>query len=208
MVLVNNFSLFFIVYLAWILLIWESSNLSQKAFADESDKKKANKWKSIDFDGLEKEWESGDDPELLEHEIDRIRRVAAQKQPKIDMNDPNSIRKAYNENPFAFGGGGGQMVFLNLKKRADGSGYPSQEVDFLAKKWASLMRTGGLLGTCFNTGDNTVLINLERGWTTKDVLEFAAQQPEVESMTAQSKTYTPAEILKAMGKGDDDDDDD
>lgn len=153
------------------------------------------KWGDINYDELDKEWEDGDDPELLEHEFEVIRRIQAKRQPKINMDDPKSIRKAYDSDPFAFSGGGGQMLFVNLVPKADGSERSAEELEKLGKKWTSLMKSGGLLANCFNTGDGTLLVNMERSWNTKDVMQFLAMQPEMDYVHANNKKYTADDLL-------------
>lgn len=183
--------------------IAEAERKEAEAKQEQAAKKKpgahSTRWSDMDLNDLEKEWEEGDDEELLEHEFDRIRRVSAKKQPKIDMNNPQSIRDAYNKDPHAFGGGGGIMMFVEIKKNSDGS---KKDFDFLAKKWSTLLKTGGLAGTVYNVGDN-ILVHIDRGWTTKDAMHFLALQPEVDMMTVNSKNYYPKDIIS-----DDDDDDD
>lgn len=154
-------------------------------------------WNKIDLNEIEKEWEEGDDKTLLEHEFEVNRRILAKKQPKFDMNDGASIQKAYKSDPFAFSSGGGMMVFVDLKgKQPNGKDWTSADVDTLAKKYASLLRTGSLPTTIYNIGDNRLLVNTEKTWQTKEILLFIARQEEVAQFTANSKTYKTREYLK------------
>lgn len=147
--------------------------------------------KNIDFNNIEKEWERGDDAVELEHEFERIKKIQQSKTPYVNMNDPASITKAYKEDPFAFqGGGGGSMIFVDLyKTKPNGKPWTKLELDRMATKWAGLIRTGALAATVYNVGENSLMINVERAWMTKEVLRFVALQPEVESFNANSKTY-------------------
>lgn len=160
----------------------------------------------VDFNKIEKEWEEGDDPELLEHEHERISKLQQARMPKVDMNDAASIQKAYKADPFAFsGGGGGSMLFCDLyKTKKDGTPWSKYDLDKLATKWAGLIRSGANAATVYNVGQNSLMVNVERAWMTKDVMKFVAMQPEVESFNVNSKTYTKADF----DLDDDDDDDD
>lgn len=161
-----------------------------------------DKWKNINYNDIDKEWEGGDSKEELEHEFDRIQRIQAKKKPKINPEDPSSIKKAYDKNPFAFGGSGGAMIFVDVHKtKANGQSWKKSEVDTLAKKWTSLMKTGGLTASVYNTGDHGLLFNIDKGWLTKDVAQFIALQPEVQSFTYNNKKFFPKDFLN-----DDDDD--
>lgn len=89
------------------------------------------------------------------------------------------------------------MIFVDLyKTKPDGTGWSKFELDRMAGRWASLIRTGALAATVYNTGDNSMMVNVERSWMTKDVLRFIALQPEVESFNANSKTYTKEEFIE------------
>jgi hypothetical protein len=162
-----------------------------------------SKGKLIDFEKVEKAWEEGDDPELLEHEHDRIRKIQQSKMPRVDMNDGAAIQKAYKEDPFAFsGGGGGSMIFVDLwKTKKNDQKWTKYDLDKLATKWAGLIRSGANAATVYNVGENSLMVNVERAWMTKEILKFVAMQPEVESFNANSKTYHPADF-------EDDDEDD
>lgn len=152
-----------------------------------SEKKNWNKL----VDDLDKEWEEGDDPTELEEEFEHIRKVQAQKAPRMNMEDPESIRRAYNQDPFAFSGGGGMMIFVDLKpKQQDGKEWTKDDVDLLSKRYASLLRSGSITASLFNLGENRMLVNLDKSWNTRDTLKFLAEQPDVESFTANNKVYT------------------
>ncbi len=167
--------------------------------AEEEEKPKVvKKVRNIDFNKVEKDWESGDDEEELEHEFERIRKIQQSKMPRVDMNDGAAIQKAYKADPFAFsGGGGGSMIFVDLyKTKKDGSPWTKYDLDKLSGRWASLIRTGALAATVYNVGENSLMVNVERAWMTKEVLRFVALQPDVESFNANSKTYTKEEFIQ------------
>lgn len=153
--------------------------------------------KLINFDKVEKEWEEGDEADELYHEHERIQKIQQAKMPKVDMNDGAAIQKAYHADPFLFsGGGGGSMIFVDLyKTKPDGSAWTKYELDKMAGKWASLIKTGANSATVYNVGGNSLMINVERAWMTKEVLKFVALQAEVESFNANSKTYKKEDFL-------------
>ena len=158
--------------------------------------KGAKDWKKINLDEVDKDWEEGDEEVELENEYERIKRIQESKMPRVSMQDPNSIKNMAMKDPFAFsGGGGGSMVFVDLKpKMLSGADWNSNEVDKLAGKWAHLIRTGSVSATVYNIDVRQILFNIERAWMTKDVMKFIALQPEVESFTLQNKKYTPADF--------------
>eukprot|EP01031_Cornospumella_fuschlensis_P030676 gene30676-37068_t len=168
---------------------------------------KNKNWNKIDYNDLDKQWESGDSQEELEHDFEHIRKIQEKKRPKVSMEDGNAIRKAYQQDPFAFSGGG-VMVFVDLKpKQADGKDWDKRSTDLLTKRFSSLLRSGGVVATVYNIDDNRLLLNLDKSWQTKDMLIFLAKQPEVASFTANSKTYNPKEYLALVGEEDDDEED-
>eukprot|EP01039_Chlorochromonas_danica_P009114 gene9114-10061_t len=159
---------------------------------------------------VEKGWEEGDAEEELENDFDHNRKILEKKRPKIDLNDGNAIRSAYNQDPFLFGGGGGgMMVFVDLHPtQPDGSPWTKKDVDFISKKFASMLRSDGITATVFNIEEHRLLLNLDKSWNTKNTLKFLSKQREVDSITANSKTYKPKEFLQSIGEADDDDDED
>lgn len=188
----------FIFY--FVILLLCSKVLHTSAQDDEENKpkpkvdKKGNKiWNNI-VDGLEKEWEQGDDPEILEHEFEYTRKILAQKQPKFNPEDGASIRAAYDSDPFAFSGGGGMMIFVDLKPKKDKSPYTKDDMDKLAKRYATLLRSGSIMATVYNLQEKRLLVQIDKSWYTKDVLKFLAQQPEVLQFDANSKTYYPKDF--------------
>jgi hypothetical protein len=173
--------------------------------AKEEPKQKGGKknWNKM-VDSLDKEWESGDDPTELEHEFEYNRKILAKRQPKFNMQDGDSIRKAYESDPFAFSGGGGMMIFVDLKPKKDGTPYTKDDMDKLSKRYASLLRSGSVIATVYNLMEKRLLVQLEKSWYTKDTFTFLAQQPEVAQFEANSKVYKPEDYLQR----DEDDDED
>lgn len=165
---------------------------------------KTKNWNKIDINDVDKQWESGDDKEELEHDFEHIRKIQEKKRPKINMEDGNAIKNAYQQDPFLFSGGG-MMVFVDLKaKQPDGKEWDKRSTELLSKRYSTLLRSGGVIGTVYNIDEKRLLINVDKSWQTKDMLIFLAKQPEVDSFTANSKTYNPKEYLTSVGEDDDD----
>lgn len=141
---------------------------------------------------LEKSWENGDEEDELEDEFEHNKKIHSTKLPKVDINDGAAIRKAYNSDPFIFSGSNGSMFFVDLK-----SNFPKDQVDKLAKRYSSLMRSGSLTPSIYNIGEGRLLVNCDKSWRIKDMVSFLARQPEVDFMTINSKKYTPDDILDA-----------
>jgi hypothetical protein len=190
-------------------------------FADKDDKttksakksssgKKAEKdWNKINMQDLDKEWEQGDASEELEDELEKNRRIQQSKQPKLDINDGEGIQRAYKADPFAFSGGGGQMVFVDLReKQPSGKAWTKPEVDALCKKFATMLKSGSIPANVYNIDIERILVHIEKPWQVKDMLTFLSQQREVKQFTANSKTYTTAEWKAQFAKHDDEYDDD
>lgn len=163
-------------------------------------------WNKINYNDLEKEWEQDDEEDELEMEFERNRRINQSKQPKIDVSDPKSIRKAMDVDPLAFSGGGGTtMMFVDLAKSRK---WSSKEIDDLSKRFAALLRSGSIEATPFNIGNNRLLINVDKSWYTKDTLKFLANREEVDSVTINSKVHTRQQLRTMYGNKNNDDDED
>lgn len=205
--------------LAWLLVI-ACMLMLVVVYADEADAKSASAsttgkakktkdWNKINMNDLDKEWESGDESAELEDEFEKNRKIQAAKQPKVDINDGAAIQRAYKADPFAFSGGGGQMVFVDLVgKQPNGKAWTKNDVDQLAKRFASMLKSGSIPANVYNIDTDRILVHIDKPWQVKDMLNFLAQQREVKQFTANSKTYTPKEWRQQFGDADDDDDDD
>lgn len=163
----------------------------------------SDKWKAIKIDDIEKNWEEGDEEEELESEHARLERIRSQKRPKFDINDKESLKRAYKQDPSTFGTGEGaagtSMIFVDIKKdRKTGKPKSEKEVRTLASRWTSMLQAGGLLVQLYHPGDSTILFHVERGWLTKDVMKFVSEQREVESFTLNQKKFTPKEYLQSL----------
>jgi hypothetical protein len=174
-----------------------------------SNKKIGRDWNKIDMNAVDKAWENGDDASILENEIDVNRRVLARKQPRFNPDDGASIRNAYDSDPFLFSGGGGMMIFVDLKAtQSNGKPWTGADIDLLCKTYSSLMRSGSVVTTVFNIGDNRLLINSDKTWQTRDILLFLARQKDVRQFTANSKDYNPRLYRRQFDPTYDEDEDD
>lgn len=156
--------------------------------------------RTINPDNLEKAWQEGDDEVELENEFEVNRRVGAKVQSKrLNLDDPASIQRLFKKDPLASAGLSGStvMMFAELKPfQADGKPWTKEAIEKLAGRWASLMRSGSLSCTVYNiSGEDLkeprLLLNVDKGWTTSDVIRFALQQPETVKVTKDNKDYTP-----------------
>lgn len=202
------------VILAFVLVLCFCSTIfCDEAVLDGKDVaspvKKGKDWSKIDVNGLEKEWEQGDEAAELEDDFENNRKIQARKQPKFNMEDGASIQKAYKSDPFAFSGGGGQMVFVDLTpKQPNGKEWTKNDVDLLTKRYSSLLKSGSIPAYVYNIETDRILVHIEKPWQVKDMLSFLAKQREVSKFTANSKTYTPKDWRKEFGGDDDDEDED
>jgi hypothetical protein len=161
------------------------------------------KWKGIKAEDIEKDWEQGDSTDELETEHDRLEKIRAKKRPQFDINDKESLKRAYKKDPSTFGTGEGQagqaMVFVEIKKDPK-TGEPRSvdEIRKIASRWTSMLQAGGLLVQLYHPGDSTILFHVERGWLTKQVMKFAAEQKEVDTLTLNQKKFTRKEYLQSI----------
>jgi hypothetical protein len=171
-----------------------------------------DRWKELKtskIDDIEKEWEQGDEEAELETEHDRLERLRALKRPKFDINDKESLKRAYKQDPSTFGTGEGAagtaMVFVDVKNDPKtGKPRSESEVRKIASRWTSMLQAGGLLVQLYHPGDSTILFHVERGWLTKEVMKFAAMQKEVATLTLNQKKFTPKEYLRSLEDDEDD----
>lgn len=81
-------------------------------------KKKTKDWQQMDINAVEKELETGDDPELLEHEFEVQRRLndkaMRNRNMGINFNDPKSVAKLLKDPTAAIGASKGIMHLISL----------------------------------------------------------------------------------------------
>ena len=152
-------------------------------------KKSIKDWAKFKAEDLEKEWEDGDDPELLLNEFEHQQQVNRKRQGSGF--DPKTIRETMAKNPFAaMGGSGTKMVFVDLKeKQPDGSKWDKRATDKLASKWQHLVKTGSLTANVFNIEDGKLLISVDKSYMFGDIMKFCFNQIETEKISIDSKDY-------------------
>jgi len=74
-----------ILFAAMVVCLFVSMNLLFTTARD---------WSKVDFNKMEKDWEEGDDEAELEKEYEHIEKLNKMVRPKINMNDPESLKKA------------------------------------------------------------------------------------------------------------------
>jgi len=152
-------------------------------------KKSIKDWAKFKAEDLEKEWEDGDDPELLLNEYEYQQQVNRKRQGSGF--DPLTIRETMKKNPFSvMGGSGTKMVFVDLKeKQPDGSKWDKRATDKLASKWQHLVKTGSLTANVFNIEDGKLLISIDKSYMFGDIMKFCFNQIETEKISIDSKEY-------------------
>jgi hypothetical protein len=173
-----------------------------------------DKWKAMDVEDLEKNYESSDDREEMETEADRLQRVIRGKGMDYAENPIDSFKKATKSHPEMFGGGvGGSMIFVSLNKEHEfgankGKERTTAEFGAIATRYNEMMKTGGLVVDVRNTDINVLMFNLHRGWLTAEVEKFLSMQTEVMHWTNDGNKYTPKEYRALHKDWDDVDEDD
>ena len=182
-------------------------------------KRTTKDWSKVKFDSLEKDWEKGDAEEELEHEYENSQRILKKKQSGggggglagIDINNPESIKKAMKKNPMAFSGlgqatQGASMVFVELQDtQQDGKPWDKESVDKLCGKWSALLKTAHLHANTFNLGDvekkdskRQVLVSIDKGWQAPEIFKFVMTQWETVKITKDSKDYFAEEYRQKL----------
>jgi hypothetical protein len=137
--------------------------------------------------------------------------------PKFDPSNPQKYMKDMKKDPFASMNQktGGSMMFVELKSKKKGGGvYSRDDMDKLAATWSSMLRAGSLSANVYNLGQDgnkknahTLLLNVDKGWMTGDVLKFALTRKETKKVTIDQKDYLPKDYKHLLDDDDDDDDD-
>ena len=168
----------------------------------------SDKWKAVKVDDIEKDWENGDEEDELETEHDRLERLRALKRPKFDINDKESLKRAYKQDPSTFGTGEGaagtSLVFVYMGNDPK-TKQPRTEknVRDVAKRWTTMLQSGGLLVELYHPKDSTIITHVTRGWLTKEVMKFFTQQPEVEFIELNQKKMTRKEYARELEEDED-----
>ena len=151
-------------------------------------KKRSQKdWSKLTAEQLDKEWEQGDDPELVENEFELQQKLNKKKAVGFDPRKKMNLKK----NPFALmGGSSTKMVFVDLKStQPDGKPWDKKATDKLAGRWQTLIKTGSLTANVFNIEDGKILISVDKSYMFGDVMKFAFNQEETDKISIDSKEY-------------------
>ena len=117
----------------------EVEKLSKKS----SGKKSQKNWAKVDYNALEKEWEDGDEEQELEQEYDHTRKIQ-EKKLKKGPTSASDILKMAKKDPFHLNSGtGGTLMFAKLRARKGKGEWTKKEVDKIASKWSSMLRSAG-----------------------------------------------------------------
>lgn len=161
--------------------------------AKKSHKKKTQKdWASTDFNALEKEWEGGDDEEELEHEYELSRKSRE----KTLRQKNEDITQMLKKDPLGLNmGTGGSMMFAKLH---DSVKLTSKEINKLAARWTSMLRSSGVNAQVVNVGEDgqqgTLLLSADKVWYTSDIVTFVLRQKECEKITINNRDITVKDL--------------
>mmetsp|Transcript_15637 Transcript_15637/g.26064 ORF Transcript_15637/g.26064 Transcript_15637/m.26064 type:complete len:236 (-) Transcript_15637:64-771(-) len=161
-------------------------------------KKKSSKdWNKIDVNAMSEDWEDGDDEDELEHEYERIQRIAKEKAARaskvLKSGNNKKIKKVMESGELDTKGG---MVFLTLTDlQPDGTPWDSKTQDKMCGRWSALLRTASLAANVYNMEPGQVLLQVDKGWMFNDVMKFIMTQPEVVKGYKDGKDYLPSMYL-------------
>lgn len=105
---------------------------------------------------------------------------------------------------------GTAMYFIDLHPtqvdgKEQGKAWTKAAVDELARYWTSMLHSAHLGSNIYNLGANNkegqMLVSVDRGWQTRDILKFVCTQPSVRRASKDHQHYTGD-----MFRDDDDDD--
>ncbi|KAG7401239.1 hypothetical protein PHYBOEH_002423 [Phytophthora boehmeriae] len=123
---------------------------------------------AIDYDALEKAWESGDAEEELRSEGDEHYRQLADKG---------------EEEAKAFGP---QMIFVTLKHNKPQQLEPLPDI---ASRWKAMLWNGGVEVNIYEVAESKLLIGLQKGIFAEDVIRFIKEQHEVKEYEWNGKAH-------------------
>lgn len=167
-------------------------------------KKSQKNWAKVDYNALEKEWENGDDERELEHEYDISRKIQEKRRKKGPSSASEALKMA-KKDPFHLNSGsGGTLMFAKLRKRKGKEDWTNKEVDKVASRWSSMLRSAGTDVKVVNIGaqggadteTGTLLLSVDKAWWTSDVVTFTLKQKETEKITVNGQDYTSKDLPK------------
>ncbi|KAF0697344.1 Aste57867_11970 [Aphanomyces stellatus] len=141
--------------------------------------------KDINYDAVDKAWESGDMDDELKEEEDKMHK---RKQAEERAKRPNFVGDV----------GWPQTMVVSLKDNAIADFrelYPHIDEPTLSisNMWKEMLFNGGLDVEFFEVNETPlkVVVKIKRGWLAEDLVEFLVNQPEVEEVQWDFETYYP-----------------
>ncbi|KDO18461.1 hypothetical protein SPRG_15170 [Saprolegnia parasitica CBS 223.65] len=141
--------------------------------------------KDIDYEAVEKAWETGDMDEELKPEVDLMhkRRQAEerQKRPNFvgDVGIPQTMLILFKDSALP--------DFVRL--------YPEipDPTHAIAEMWKSMLFNGGIEAEFFelNETPDKLLVKVQRGWLAEDLVDFLVNQEQVKEVLWDYETYYP-----------------
>eukprot|EP00596_Hydrurales_sp_CCMP1899_P009565 CAMPEP_0119052194 /NCGR_PEP_ID=MMETSP1177-20130426/73578_1 /TAXON_ID=2985 /ORGANISM="Ochromonas sp, Strain CCMP1899" /LENGTH=166 /DNA_ID=CAMNT_0007031685 /DNA_START=18 /DNA_END=518 /DNA_ORIENTATION=- len=157
-------------------------------------------WSKVDYNAMDKSWEGGDDERELDHDFEISRKEMDKRAKKAKPQTDDDIRKMMKNDPLGVNKGmGGSMMFCQLKpfEKKDVR-WTKKTTDKLAGKWTSLLRSASYNVKVVDVGhddqENTLLLSVDQGSLTYEVIKFALRQKETLKLTLNNRDYTKKDL--------------
>jgi len=168
-------------------------------------KKRSGKdWGSIDFEKMEKEWESNDEADELktEHQffeeaINRRKEAANGGASGIDLEAMRGMDAASIKAKLAHtqADTGAAMIFITLAPlQVDGSEWDLDAENKQAGLLSALLKTGGINLNAYRIDPRRLLVSTMTGWYGQDIVDFLLTQACVMKVTWDSVDYENADV--------------
>jgi hypothetical protein len=104
---------------------------------------------------------------------------------------------------------GSAMYFVDLHPvqphgKNKGQPWDKLSVDDLAGYWSSMLKSAHLSANVYNLGalnkDGQMLLSLDKGWQSSDILKFVLKQPAVKQLNKDNRQYTKDMFFDAEGE--------
>ena len=116
----------------------------------------------------------------------------------FDPDDPESVKRWVKKNAGgATLGAQAAMVFVELTELDPKTGekWDKEGAEKLSAKWTTLLRSGSTEAEVYHIGDNRLLINIKKGWMSRDIFKFVLSQNEAVKITKDNKDITKQDII-------------
>ncbi|RHZ03248.1 hypothetical protein DYB37_013909 [Aphanomyces astaci] len=141
--------------------------------------------KDINYDEVEKAWESGDMDDELKEDVDKMHKV---KQAEERKKRPNFVGDV----------GIPQTMLVSMKESALDefkASYPQipEPTLSISNMWKEMLLNGGIDAEFFEVNETPlkVVVKIKRGWLAEDLVEFLVNQPQVDEVMWDFETYYP-----------------